>query len=431
MKPESRDPVFPVIIFPEKIQRIVKQTSEESNYPLNYIAAALFFAASVAVGNFRTLMAGTIKVKAILFMALIGTPGSGKTHPINFAVAPFLRLDKSSIQKYQNSLEEWRKTPVESRGKKPKAKQFRVQDITMEAITKILGETRRGIFVFVDELKGWVSSFNKYRNGGGDLEQWMSLYNGVPITVNRKGEDDITFVADPFVGVIGGMQPGILPRLFGGSNMDNGFFYRLLFVNNNDDGKPLFWKKADIPSGGDEEWRKFINSILRPTGYFEEKEIETDYTFSDDAWDYLVDWQNGIEERNAEDESESVIAIFRKIQDYCLRFCLIIHVMREAAEEIPRSKTIDEDTALRATILAEYFFLTAKETYNLVQQGGFNHGKFFDLINCLNSTFTADQAVAVGGRIGISRNTVFRYLRQEADGPFLKKTGHGKYAKIE
>ena len=420
-----------VLIFPEKIQRIVKQASEEANYPLNYIAAALFFAASVAVGNFRTLMAGTIKVKAILFMALIGTPGSGKTHPINFAVAPFLRLDKSSIQKYQNSLEEWRKTPAESRGKKPKAKQFRVQDITMEAITKILGETRRGIFVFVDELKGWVSSFNKYRNGGGDLEQWLSLYNGVPITVNRKGEDDITFVADPFVGVIGGMQPGILPRLFGGSNMDNGFFYRLLFVNNNDDGKPLLWRKADIPSGCDEEWRKFINSILRPTGYFDEKEIETDYTFSDDAWDYLVDWQNGIEERNAEDEPESVIAIFRKIQDYCLRFCLIIHVMREAAEEIPRSKTIDEDTALRATILAEYFFLTAKETYNLVQQGGFNHGKFFDLINCLNSTFTADQAVAVGGRIGISRNTVFRYLRQEADGPFLKKTGHGKYAKIE
>ena len=190
------------------------------------------------------------------------------------------------------------------------------------------------------------------------------------------------------------------------------------------------WKRADIPSGSDEEWRKFINSILRPTGYFDDKEIETVYTFSDDAWDYLVDWQNGIEERNAEDEPDSVTSIFRKIQDYCLRFCLIIHVMREAAEEIPRSNTIDEDTALRATILAEYFFRTAKETYELVQQGGVNHGKFFDLLNCLNSTFTADQAVAVGERIGISRMTVFRYLRQEVDGPYLKKNGHGRYAKL-
>lgn len=431
MKPENKDPVFPVVIFPEKIKKIVQQTSEESNYPLNYIAAAMFFAASVAVGNCRTLMAGTIKVKAILFMSLIGTPGSGKTHPINFAVAPFLRLDKSSILRYQNSLEDWRKTPAESRGKKPKAKQFRVQDITMEAITKILGETRRGIFVFVDELKGWISSFNKYRNGGGDLEQWLSLYNGIPITVNRKGEDDVTYVEDPFVSVIGGMQPGILPKLFGGDNMDNGFFYRLLYVNNDADGKPLLWKKADLPSGCDDEWRKFINSILRPTGYFDDVEKEMNYTFSDDAWSYIVDWQNNTELHNAEEEPESVTAIFRKIQDYCLRFCLVIHVMREAAGEIPQSTTIDENIALRATILSEYFFRTAKETYDLVQMGGFNHGKFFDLLNCLNTTFSAEQAVAVGERIGISRNTVFRYLRQEADGPFLKKTGHGKYAKIE
>lgn len=431
MKPENKDPVFPVVIFPEKIKKIVQQTSEESNYPLNYIAAAMFFAASVAVGNCRTLMAGTIKVKAILFMSLIGTPGSGKTHPINFAVAPFLRLDKSSILRYQNSLEDWRKTPAESRGKKPKAKQFRVQDITMETITKILGETRRGIFVFVDELKGWISSFNKYRNGGGDLEQWLSLYNGIPITVNRKGEDDVTYVEDPFVSVIGGMQPGILPKLFGGDNMDNGFFYRLLYVNNDADGKPLLWKKADLPSGCDDEWRKFINTILRPTGYFEDVEKEMNYTFSDDAWSYIVDWQNNTELHNAEDEPDSVTAIFRKIQDYCLRFCLVIHVMREAAGEIPQSTTIDENTAHRATILSEYFFRTAKETYDLVQMGGFNHGKFFDLLNCLNTTFSAEQAVAVGERIGISRNTVFRYLRQEADGPFLKKTGHGKYAKIE
>ena len=94
----------------------------------------------------------------------------------------------SPIDSKIGKLEEWRKAPPESRGRKPKARQFRVQDITMEAITKILGETKRGIFVFVDELKGWISSFNKYRNGGGDLEQWLSLYNGVPITVNRKGE---------------------------------------------------------------------------------------------------------------------------------------------------------------------------------------------------------------------------------------------------
>jgi len=48
----------------------------------------------------------------------------------------------------------------------------------------------------------------------------------------------------------------------------------------------------------------------------------------------------------------------------------------------------------------------------------------------LNTDFTSDQAVAVGKQLQISRSTVFRYLRNESDGIFLKKTGPGKYSKI-
>ena len=93
MKQENKDPVFPVVIFPDSIRKIIDTTHEESCFPVNYIAASLFFAASVAVGNYRTLEVNTFKAKAHLFMALLGSPGSGKTHPINFAIAPFLEYD--------------------------------------------------------------------------------------------------------------------------------------------------------------------------------------------------------------------------------------------------------------------------------------------------------------------------------------------------
>jgi hypothetical protein len=62
--------------------------------------------------------------------------------------------------------------------------------------------------------------------------------------------------------------------------------------------------------------------------------------------------------------------------------------------------------------------------------GGVDHGRFFDLLNALNTDFTTDQAVAVGKQLQISRSTVFRYLRNESDGIFLKKTGPGKYSKL-
>ena len=427
---EDNGPVFPVVIFPENIRKIIDTTHEESCFPVNYIAAALFFAASVAVGNYRTLEANSFKAKAHLFMALLGSPGSGKTHPINFAIAPFLELDKESIKEYQKKLNEWRKAPDGAKGDKPKAKQLRFQDITMEAITKVLGESKRGIFVFVDELRGWISSFNKYNAGGGDREQWLSLYSGVPITVNRKGEDDITFVADPYVSVIGGIQPGILPKLFGGENMDNGFFYRMLFVNNPAEGEPMLWKSIDLPSGCEEEWKQFLTKMLDVSGYNSDDETLKVYSFNEDAWEVVRQWQNDTEIENSERGSLSDIAIFRKTQDYCLRFCLIIHAMREAAGEIPLSTIVDENTALRATILANYFFESSKYAYKLIQMGGVDHGRFFDLLNALNTDFTSDQAVAVGKQLQISRSTVFRYLRNESDGIFLKKTGPGKYSKI-
>ena len=116
MKQENKDPVFPVVIFPDNIRKIIDATHEESCFPVNYIAASLFFAASVAVGNYRTLEVNTFKAKAHLFMALLGSPGSGKTHPINFAIAPFLEYDKESIEEYQRKLAEWRKSPDGTRG---------------------------------------------------------------------------------------------------------------------------------------------------------------------------------------------------------------------------------------------------------------------------------------------------------------------------
>lgn len=432
MKQENRDPVFPLAVFPEKIRSVIESARSESNYPVSYIASAMLFAVSVAIGNCRTLVVNASwKVKAILFMSLLGSPGSSKTHPIRFAVAPFLKLDSISLRKYRDELAQWRSTPAESRGRKPRARQLRVQDITMEAVTKILDETPRGIFVFMDELKGWISSFNKYRSGGGDLEQWLSIWSGVPITVNRKGDDDVNFIAEPYVGVIGGLQPGLLPKLFGGENMDNGFFYRLLFVHNSSEGEPLLWKDADLPSGCESVWEDIIYSILSSGGYFGEEDICRDYSFSADAWEYVMDWQNGIETHNAREEPESVTAIFRKIQEYCLRFCLVIHSMREAAGDIPESQTIDIDTVIRATLLSEYFYNTSQMAYETVRTGGLNMEGFFRLLNGLNTTFTSSQAVEVGARMGMSRATVFRYLNVEPGDPFLRRLQRGRYEKIE
>ena len=421
---------FPLCVFPKEIREIIEQTSAESYFPIPYISASLLFAASIALGNTKTLKVSPSWIeRPLLFMAILGSPGSAKTPPIKFALDPFLKIDADTLKRYKQALSEWKALPLDRKGAKPIPKQLRVQDITMEAITKILDASPRGIFVYVDELKGWISSFNKYRNGGGDLEQWLSIWSGIPITVNRKSDDEIHFVNSPFVGVIGGLQPGLLPKLFSGEKMDDGFFYRLLFVPNPADNEPILWRDPDLPSGVEDRWKKILEKMLASSGYFDEQEVNMEYSFSQEAWTAIKSWQNTREEENVV-ESESCKAIFRKIQTYALRFSLIIHSMREATGEIPESTEIDFHTAIMATILADYFDKTAQFAYELAIKGCVKNEKFFELLGALDTDFTTAQAEFVGKQMGLARATVFRYLKDEANNPFIRQVSRGHYRKL-
>ena len=47
--------IFPVGIYPEKIQRIIEDTHQDLNFPVNYIASSILVASSLAVGNSRVI----------------------------------------------------------------------------------------------------------------------------------------------------------------------------------------------------------------------------------------------------------------------------------------------------------------------------------------------------------------------------------------
>lgn len=85
---------FPISIFPTKIQRIISEVHEYHNYPTDYIASAILTAIAVGIGNthLAQIKQGWIE-SPILYMALIGRPGANKSHPLSFAMKPFLDYD--------------------------------------------------------------------------------------------------------------------------------------------------------------------------------------------------------------------------------------------------------------------------------------------------------------------------------------------------
>ena len=102
----------------------------------------------------------------------------------------------------------------------------------------------------------WVHSY------GGDLEQWLTLFNGSPIVVNRKSQDDIICISNPFVSVIGSMQPGLLAKVFRGDKKEDGFLPRILFVNNSSYNQPMLWKDEDLPITAPSDWERILLHII-------------------------------------------------------------------------------------------------------------------------------------------------------------------------
>ncbi|MBQ9723649.1 MAG: DUF3987 domain-containing protein, partial [Bacteroidales bacterium] len=81
---------------------------------------------------------------------------------------------------------------------------------------------------FVVYIKRHLPSAPFYESQGNDEEVWTQLFTGVPIIVNRLHSDSFS-VSSPFVGIIGGVQPGML-RKFADGKTESGFIYRWLFA---------------------------------------------------------------------------------------------------------------------------------------------------------------------------------------------------------
>jgi hypothetical protein len=51
----------------------------------------------------------------------------------------------------------------------------------------------------------------KYSNGSNEVPHWLSIHNGKPLTIDRKGAGhNYIRIANPSVAIIGGVQPYIL-----------------------------------------------------------------------------------------------------------------------------------------------------------------------------------------------------------------------------
>ena len=415
---------FPVEVFPPHVQDIISETNRCLNFTKDHIASSLLFVASIAIGNsLEVQFKNNWRDKAILYMALVGKPGTNKSAPLKFAMTPIDERDAREMLKFREEYAKYdaaMKTALRGRGEipvEPKCRQTVMTDFTTEVLMRTLSANPRGIAVYVDELMGFIRNFNKYR-AGNDEQVWTQIYNGYSLVVNRINSQPIN-ITDTFVGIIGTLQPGMLPE-FAKGKKESGFLDRWLFSYPEIKHYPRL-NMEELDPAVPRRWSEIIERIYTLPIDEQRRVIR----LTDDAARIYLDWYNSLADLKDHDRYGMAEAA-TKMERYCMRFSIILEALKYGCgqEEI---KEVTADSIRGAIDLCTYYLsCTFKarhqfrrnptDSMNTVQKSVYSE---------LPIQFTTAEGLMIALEMGMKERTFKDWVKTD----FFKHVSHGLYEK--
>lgn len=421
---------FPLDIFPKEIQYYILECNNKLDSNIDYMGCSLLWLISVCVGNsFEIEVKRGWNENGVIWVAVVGKAGIGKTPSINNIIFPLNKLNFKEIKRYHIQLEQYnyymslpKKEKEElTEPQKPIKTQFIANDITLEALVDLHQESDNAVGVFKDELAGWFKDMNKYR-AGSDLEFWLSCWSGKSVSLNRMTRAG-SFIEKPFIPVLGGIQPSIFNQFATDENKDNGFLDRMLLTF--PDAKVDSYNENELHYS-DIQW--YSDTI---TNFFQtlkskllkrdnEGRIQTQLSkFDKEA---KIEWKrifNKItEHQNNEDENEYLKSMYPKQKSYIPRFALLIHLFSSAFEDNVNSMEISKESILKAERLSDYFVMNAKkikiEATEIKDLKTASKGveNTFDKLKAIHSADPHFNRSKVAELLGVSRVQIQRLIKK-------------------
>lgn len=433
-------PPFPLDALPELLAEHVRELHRCNSFPVDYTASSMLFACSVCIGN-----AVHVKVKEgytmppVLWIALVGKPGTIKTHPLELALKPLKERDANAFDQYRIDIRVWEQEQAERKkgtqqdgsteGTKPRPNWHLhiVTDTTMEALVGKLEHLPRGVGLHRDELSGWWGSMDQYRKGA-DREKWLSLWNGKQVDAIRKTAGEV-LVRRPFVSVCGTVQPGKLYTL---GNDQDGFLPRLLFAFPDEQVKPYHATTGIHPQWA-EQYAEILDQLLAiPMATEDGKPVPHLVPLSPEALDVFTAWDKVNTDRTNNTEAEGIAGIYPKLECYVHRFALLLEILGAVCAEGGAGEvtSIGRSAMEGALKLVEYFEATARKVhFQLFEADAVDRldESKRRIYTALPSTFATADGSKIANALGMKDRTYRRWLN---DGKLFKRIAHGAYQKL-
>lgn len=331
---------FPTQLLPDVVRTYVDEHAQAIGIDSAFVALPMLAVLAGSIGQSRRVFIKRNWTEpAILWTATVADVSTGKTPGWQAATEPARRIERSLNeqrkqldQQFQQELVEYQAGNKE--GNKPTKptynKQFTIDDITMETLAELHQNNWHGMLLSVDELAGWLRSFDQYRSGKGrDMQNWLSIHTGKDMQINRKTDGYRVYLASSAVSVCGTIQPAVAAAtLFSEQFVENGFAARVLSAM--PPARIVRWSEREVPHQVDDDLYCLVERLYHLAGeqYQPDMFRSVVLPFTDQAKEKFIKYTNDTAD-HAEPLEPALRASWLKLRPAAARFALVFSVVNQ------------------------------------------------------------------------------------------------------
>jgi hypothetical protein len=396
---------FPVDVYPRSVAQFVEKVATSIGCPEDFVGLPILITTGAAIGRRVSLrLRPNHFASASLYGMNVGGPSSGKSPALEFVVRPFWKINRLLLDayrlakdKYDQAMELRKSADKDKQGAappKPVLGSVVLDDVTVEAISRLLTDNPKGLLIARDEGTALLRSFNQYKAGGkgSDLQFFLSALMGKPVRVDRKGQTDgiPILVDDPFLAIIGNIPPDLLREFREKREVNDGLVERFLFVIPDPRPRPR-WSKVGVSDEINESWSKLVDQ-LRSIEMPLKNGVPCPHivSFTTEAERFWEEWYNShAEEVNSPGFDDEGLAAEVKLVDFVGRFVVILHLLSLCCDpgfSITGAIPMVPPSIVRGAIRLWEFFRSHQARVRWHLSGGFGHRCAARIIGWLRRT---------------------------------------------
>jgi hypothetical protein len=426
---------FPYQVFPSPFQELITETNKALNYPVDYTGTAILTAVSTAIGK-----SAKIRVKnewfefPAFYVALVGNSGAAKSHPIDMCFKVFRDMDRTVAHDLESSFkafEEYMNLTKAEKAKtskvdKPVVVKTILDNFTPEILHQRLADNIRGCCVVSDELATFLDGMNNYSKGD-QSSTYLSFWSNKPTSIDRVSKPIPLFISNPFLNILGSLQPRVLGRLFPPNKTDSGFLQRFLFSYIHNASKAPITDN-EINSSVLANYSEWIRNYIRdnpvtldPVSGYPQPKI---YYWTDDAKAFFYQWQRTNTDNVNLYKNTLLAEVLNKFDIHFIRIALIMQIMEDY-----KTNHVSLKAVKASALLCEYFITNANHILEIIDKPALSEMLPDDKQNFyadLPEIFTTAEALELGNAFGFKETAIKSFIARR---DVFNRISHGKYAK--